>query len=222
MPDIVLRPHFPVRGAELNAEDHKKLDELAIVLSGLHVEKIQVTGYTDNVPIAERHRSEYVDNQALSLARAKSVGHYLMDKLHLPPEKLFIEGKGSENPIADNRTAEGKALNRRVELRISSSRVVDKSSLNVIKEQSGEKRVETKTAGKVIPVSPDADQKVQDNGDHSLSASEGHAAIKTESPSGVTAPDRSGSATQGASAASNPEESEPTIHDPEGILYPSD
>ena len=67
MPDIVLHPHFPVRGAELNAEDHKKLDELAIGLSGLHVEKIQVTGYTDNVPISEHHRSEYVDNQALSI-----------------------------------------------------------------------------------------------------------------------------------------------------------
>jgi uncharacterized repeat protein (TIGR01451 family) len=222
MPDFVLYPHFPVRGAELNAEDHKKLDELAIGLSGLHVEKIQVTGYTDNVPISESHRSEYADNQALSLARAKSVGRYLMDKLHLPPEKLFVEGKGSENPIADNRTAEGKALNRRVELRISSSRVVDKSSLNVIKEQSGQMRAETKTAGKVIPVSPEADQKVQDNGDHSLSASEGHAVIKTESPSGVTASDKSGSAVQGASAASNSEESEPTINDPEGILYPSD
>lgn len=222
MPDIVLHPHFPVRGAELNAEDHKKLDELAIGLSGLHVEKIQVTGYTDNVPISEHHRSEYVDNQALSLARAKSVGRYLMDKLHLPPEKLFIEGKGSENPIADNRTAEGKALNRRVELRISSSRVVDKSSLNVIKGQSGQMRAETKTAGKVIPVSPDADQKVQANGDHSLSASDGHAVIKTESPSGATASDKSGSAAQGASAASSSEESEPTINDPEGIISPAD
>jgi uncharacterized repeat protein (TIGR01451 family) len=222
MPDIVLHPHFPVRGAELNAEDHKKLDELAIELSGLHVEKIQVTGYTDNVPISPGHRSEYVDNQALSLARAKSVGRYLMDKLHLPPEKLFIEGKGSENPIADNRTAEGKALNRRVELRISSSRVVDKSSLNVVKEQSGQMRAETKTAGKVIPVSPEADQKVQDNGDHSLSTSKGQAAIKTELPSGATASDKSGSAAQGASAASNSEESEPTITDPEGIIYPAD
>ncbi|MGA3279853.1 MAG: OmpA family protein [Smithella sp.] len=222
MPDIVLHPHFPVRGAELSAEDYKKLDELAIVLSGLRVEKIQVTGYTDNVLIAESHRSEYADNQALSLARAKSVGRYLMDKLHLPPEKLFIEGKGSENPIADNRTAEGKALNRRVELRISSSRVVDKSSLNVVKEQSGQMRAETKTAGKVIPVSPEADQKVKDNGDHSLSASEGHATIKAEPPTGVTASDKSGSAAQGASAATNPEESEPTINDPEGILYPSD
>ena len=222
MPDIILHPHFPVRGAELNAEDHKKLDELAIGLSGLHVEKIQVTGYTDNVPISESHRSEYADNQALSLARAKSVGRYLMDKLHLPPEKLFVEGKGSENPIADNRTAEGKALNRRVELRISSSRVVDKSSLNVIKEQSGEKRAETKTAGKVISVSGEADQKVQDNGDHSLSASEGHAVIKAESPSGATASDKSGSAAQGASAASSSEEPEPTITDPEGIISPAD
>ena len=102
MPDIVLRPHFPVRGAELNAEDRGKLDELAQSLSGVRVEKIQVAGYTDNMPIAPRNRIEFADNQALSLARARSVGRYLMDKLKLPPEKMIIEGKGSEKPIADN------------------------------------------------------------------------------------------------------------------------
>ena len=81
MPEIILRPHFPVRSAELNAEDRKKLDELAGSLSGLHTEKIHVTGHTDNMPIAPNHRIYYADNQALSLARAKSVGRYLMDKL---------------------------------------------------------------------------------------------------------------------------------------------
>ena len=222
MPEIVLHPHFPVRGAELNAEDRKKLDELANSLSGLHVEKIQVTGYTDNVPISESHPGEYADNQALSLARAKSVGRYLMDKLHLPPEKLFVEGKGSENPIADNRTADGKAQNRRVEVRITSSHVVDQSSLKVVKEQSGPVRAETKTAEKVIPVSSGAGQKAQDNGDHSLLASGNQAVVKTESPSGVTDPAKLNSASQDASAVSASEEAEISIKEPEGILYPAD
>lgn len=150
MPDITLRPHFPVRSAELNAEDRGKLDELAKSLSGLRIEQIRVTGYTDNMPIAPQNRIYFADNNALSLARARSVGRYLMDKLQLPPDKLLINGKGSDNPVADNRTAEGKALNRRVEISIISSRVVDRTNLNVVREFSGEKRVET-TAGVVKP-----------------------------------------------------------------------
>jgi uncharacterized repeat protein (TIGR01451 family) len=143
MPDIILRPHFPVRSAELNAEDHGKLDELAQSLAGVRVEKIRVVGYTDNIPIAARNRVEYADNQALSLARAGSVGHYLMDKLKLPEGKMIIEGKGSDEPIADNRTQAGRALNRRVEIRINSISVSDTSTWSVVKEQSGEMRVET-------------------------------------------------------------------------------
>ena len=143
MPEITLRPHFPIRGAELNDEDRQKLDELASSLSGLTTEEIHVTGHTDNMRIAPEHRNEFADNQALSLARAKSVGRYLMEKLHIPPEKLFLEGKGSDQPIADNKTQAGRALNRRVEVRITSSRVAAQSRLSVIKEQSGEKRSET-------------------------------------------------------------------------------
>ena len=143
MPEITLRPHFPVRGAELNAEDRKKLDELASSLSGLNKEEIHVIGHTDNMRIAPQNRIYYVDNYALSLARAKSVGRYLMEKLHIPPEKLFIEGKGSDQPIADNKTQAGRALNRRVEVRITSSQVIAHSHLSVIKEQSGKKRSET-------------------------------------------------------------------------------
>ncbi|MCX5848864.1 MAG: OmpA family protein, partial [Deltaproteobacteria bacterium] len=143
MPDIVLRPHFPVRSAELNDEDRKKLDELADSLSGLRLEKIYVSGHTDNVPIAPQNRIYYIDNQALSLARAKSVGHYLINKLQIPPEKLSVEGKGSDEPIADNKTQAGKALNRRVEVHVTSSRVTDSSNLSVLKELSGEKRIKT-------------------------------------------------------------------------------
>lgn len=143
MPDITLRPHFPVRSAELNDEDKGKLDELARSLKGSYIEQIRVTGYTDNMPIAPQNRIYFADNYVLSLARAKSVGRYLMDKLLIPPEKIMIEGMGSDNPIADNRTAEGRALNRRVEISITAGQVIESANLNVVKELSGEKRLET-------------------------------------------------------------------------------
>jgi uncharacterized repeat protein (TIGR01451 family) len=143
MPEVVLRPHFPTFGDELNAEDRERLDELARLLSGLRTEKIHVTGHTDNVPIAPRSRSLHADNRALSMARARSVGHYLMDKLHIPPEKLSLDGKGGSAAIADNRTEAGRALNRRVEVRITSSRLVARPHLRVLKPLSGEQRMET-------------------------------------------------------------------------------
>jgi len=143
MPEVVLRPHFPTFGAELSAEDRERLDELARLLTGLNAEKIHVLGHTDNVPIALRNRGLYPDNQALSRARARSVGRYLMEKLHIPPEKLSLEGKGGAMPIADNRTDAGRALNRRVEVRITSSRIVPRPQLRVLKAHSGEQRVAT-------------------------------------------------------------------------------
>jgi uncharacterized repeat protein (TIGR01451 family) len=143
VPDIVLRPHFAVRKADLNAEDRAKLDQLVQSLQGVRIEKIEVTGYTDNMPIAPKNRVEFADNQALSGARAASVGRYLMDQLKLPPEKMAIEGKGSEKPVADNSTAEGRALNRRVEIHITSGAVSDSATWSVLKEQSSEQRAET-------------------------------------------------------------------------------
>lgn len=143
LPGIVLRPQFPTFGAELNDDDRERLDELARLLTALNADKIHVTGHTDTVRIAPRSRGIYKDNHELSMARAKSVGRYLVEKLHLSPEKLTFDGKGSTVPIASNRTSEGKALNRRVEVQTSTSRRIDISSMRVLKEFSGEQRVET-------------------------------------------------------------------------------
>jgi uncharacterized repeat protein (TIGR01451 family) len=143
LPGIILRPHFPTFGAELDGDDREQLDELARLLTALNTDRIHVTGHTDSARIAARSRGIYKDNLALSMARAKSVGRYLMDKLHLPPDKLTIDGKGAAVPIAGNRTREGKALNRRVEVQTSTSRTVDTSQMRVLKEFSGEQRIET-------------------------------------------------------------------------------
>jgi uncharacterized repeat protein (TIGR01451 family) len=118
MPEFVLHPHFPTFGADLSNEDRRVIDELAQQLTGLDIAEITVSGHTDHVRIAPRSRHIYADNNALSRARAASVGRYLVDRLHLPGTKLTLFGKGASEPVADNRTSTGRALNRRVAVKI--------------------------------------------------------------------------------------------------------
>ncbi len=76
---------------------------------------MKVVGYTDNVPMSGRGR--FKNNFDLSVARATGVNDVLgkyLDK----PERVIVEGKGADDPIADNSTAEGRAQNRRVEIMI--------------------------------------------------------------------------------------------------------
>ena len=137
IPEIVMHPHFPSFGAELSAEDRSTLDELARLMTVLDIGQISVSGYTDTVRIAPRSREVYPDNTALSLARAQSVGRYLLQRLHLPPSKLNLFGFGEKRPIASNRSAEGRAQNRRVEIRVRAARLVQKDRPELVKEQSG-------------------------------------------------------------------------------------
>jgi uncharacterized repeat protein (TIGR01451 family) len=141
MPEIVLHPHFPTLGTELTAEDRATLDELALMLSVLDIDRISVTGHTDNVRIAPRHRRLFQNNKALSVGRAASVGRYLREKLHLTPEKIEYAGFGEAKPVASNGSGEGRAQNRRVEIRVLAARTVEKDQLGVKKGQSGQQQV---------------------------------------------------------------------------------
>lgn len=142
MPPIVLNPHFPTFGAELDAADRQMLDELAILLMALQPESIDVVGHTDNVRIAPRARKIYKNNVALSHARARSVGRYLMNALHLSPDRLTFAGMGESKPVVDNRTAAGRAQNRRVEIRVTARKVVESSRIENVKDRSGLQKVE--------------------------------------------------------------------------------
>ena len=76
---------------------------------------INVTGHTDNVKL--RGTGRFKSNFDLSVARAKSVSAILAAKLE-DPSRLVVTGKGADEPIADNKTKEGRAQNRRVEITI--------------------------------------------------------------------------------------------------------
>lgn len=102
---------FAPGSADVNETIKPTLDKVASEIN-LVSGKVVVTGHTDSSPI----RSEkFADNQALSEQRAKSVSEYLQ-KAGIAVDRLLSEGKGDTQPVADNKTAQGKAKNRRVEV----------------------------------------------------------------------------------------------------------
>ena len=110
---IVLRNiFFDVNKYELKPESQIELDKVVQLLQDNPAVKIQIEGHTDNVGSA-------TDNQKLSENRAKSVVSYLNSK-GISLTRLIAKGFGATKPIADNSTEEGRAQNRRTELKIIS------------------------------------------------------------------------------------------------------
>ena len=99
---------FVTAGHDLNADFHEVLDSVIIVLQEFNKTIIVSAGHTDS-----RGSDEY--NQALSERRANSVAQYLLAK-GVIEARIETVGFGESAPIADNGSAEGRSLNRRVEL----------------------------------------------------------------------------------------------------------
>lgn len=78
---------------------------------------IRVDGHTDNVPLSGT--GEFADNWELSQARALSVVRYMVDDLGFPPERLAATGFGEFQPVASGDTADARAQNRRIELKLT-------------------------------------------------------------------------------------------------------
>jgi len=96
--------------AELLAEDKVYLDQMVIFMNTSELINIRVNGHTDNVGGSKL-------NMNLSRIRAKSVEDYLKSK-GISPSRLSSAFFGSTRPIADNKTEDGRAINRRVEFEI--------------------------------------------------------------------------------------------------------
>ena len=83
------------------------------MLKTLSGQKIEVKGYTDNVPIGPELRARFAGNAELSKARAQSVADVLIAQ-GVPASIITTGGFGDANPVAPNDTAQGRARNRRV------------------------------------------------------------------------------------------------------------
>lgn len=142
IPDYVLRPLFPEFGYKLGVEDKLALDEIIADLKKVSVTHLFLVGHTNSTRIAPRSRHIMADNYALSEARAKSVADYFVAGLGLREDQITISGKGPDQPMASNKTFAGRALNRRVEMRVQSEKVDKATELKNIKDRSGLKNVE--------------------------------------------------------------------------------
>jgi outer membrane protein OmpA-like peptidoglycan-associated protein len=99
---------FVSAGHDLNGNFYEVLDSVVLVLQEFNKTVIVVAGHTDSVG-----STEY--NQALSERRATSVANYLLSKA-VVAARIETVGFGETAPLADNDSAEGRSLNRRVEL----------------------------------------------------------------------------------------------------------
>ena len=98
----------------LKPEGKAKLDDLVGKLQGISLEVIIAVGHTDSV-------GTDAYNQSLSTKRSDAVKAYLVSK-GIEKNRIYTEGKGETSPIADNKTKEGKAKNRRVEVEVIGTR----------------------------------------------------------------------------------------------------
>ena len=101
---------FASNNAVLKAAGKAKLDDLVDKVKGINLEVIVAVGHTDSA-------GKDASNQALSVRRAEAVKAYLVSK-GIEKNRVYTEGKGSKQPVADNKTKEGRAKNNRVEIEV--------------------------------------------------------------------------------------------------------
>jgi OOP family OmpA-OmpF porin len=105
---------FDFDKAVLKPEGKAKLDDLVSKMGGINLEVIIAVGHTDSV-------GSDAYNQKLSVRRSEAVKSYLVGK-GVEKNRVYTEGKGEKQPVADNKTAEGRAKNRRVEIEVVGTR----------------------------------------------------------------------------------------------------
>lgn len=107
------------------AEDAVPLvNKIGKILQRFQNHVIEIEGHTDNVPV---HNAKFPDNNVLSMYRALSVADHLRSTTNLDPASIKSSGRGDYVPVADNGTPEGRAQNRRVEIKVFNSYNSDNS-----------------------------------------------------------------------------------------------
>lgn len=102
----------------LKPEGKAKLDDLVGKVKGINLEVIIAVGHTDSI-------GTDAYNQKLSVKRSEAVKAYLVSK-GIEKNRVYTEGKGEKQPVADNKTKEGQAKNRRVEIEVVGTRAAGK------------------------------------------------------------------------------------------------
>lgn len=104
--------------ATLKEEAIPVLNKIGVILTKYADSTIEIEGHTDSVPL---NGGRYENNDVLSSYRALAVFNYLKENAAIDPGVMKHSGRGEYLPVADNSTPEGRAKNRRVEIKIYNS-----------------------------------------------------------------------------------------------------
>ncbi len=107
---------FSSGSARISKEGKKVLDKVVSILKDVKDKRIQIEGHTDNVRIVSKLKKRFPTNWELSTARATEVLRHLQETGGIDPVLLSATGFGEYQPVAPNDTAEGKHMNRRIEI----------------------------------------------------------------------------------------------------------
>src|SRR6516162_3421650 len=110
--------HFESGVAKIPDNYVETLRKALDALRDRHNVRLHLMGHADNQPLSPMLARTFGDNTGLSRERAGEVAEFLKRALHLKPEAIAYEWAGDTHPIATNDTAEGRALNRRVEVEV--------------------------------------------------------------------------------------------------------
>jgi chemotaxis protein MotB len=132
---------FESGSSQISKRGEGVLARVGGVLAGIDGRQIQVSGHTDNTPISDKLKGQYPTNWELSTTRATNVVRFLSETAKVPPDRLQAAGFGEHQPIASNKSAKGRARNRRIEILLTPAldpRQVSRSKLAQAQDTQGD------------------------------------------------------------------------------------
>ena len=108
--------HFSEESIDVSPEFIAQIGQALRNMGDRHNVLVKLVGYTDDSRLSERNERIYGTNVGLSRARARRVALAVQEALHLPTKAVDSDGRGSARALGANATAQGRALNRRVEV----------------------------------------------------------------------------------------------------------
>jgi chemotaxis protein MotB len=137
--------------AAISKRGEEVLARVGAVLATIDDKQIQVSGHTDRTPISDKLSAQFPTNWELSTSRAINVVRFLSEKANVPPQRLVASGYSEYHPIANNKTASGRAKNRRIEILLTPSlapKAIAKGKLTAEAEKPKPSEPDTKAKSK--------------------------------------------------------------------------